>query len=185
MMPLLKTQIRWFTRIQQAILGAALLTAVGFYVLAYRPETDRLQNLAGRIGQNERELTSAQSQARVLPLVQADINRLNATLADFKKLPANPGDLGQFEVEMATLARRYNLRGLSINWQGTPGRDEQFYELPISLKFDGDFRDVYSFLCQMEDLTRLTRVKKMVVKSSGDDGTVQVEMIMNLYYSEG
>jgi Tfp pilus assembly protein PilO len=57
--------------------------------------------------------------------------------------------------------------------------------LPISLKFDGDFRDVYSFLCQMEDLSRLTRVKKMVLKSSGNDGSVQVEMIMNLYYSEG
>jgi Tfp pilus assembly protein PilO len=184
-MPLLKTQIRWFTRIQQAIVAALLFTAIGFYVLAYRPETERLQNLEGRIGQNERELTSAQSQARVLPLVQADINRLNATLADFKKLPANPGDLGQFEVEMATLARRYNLHGLSINWQGTPGRDEQFYELPISLKFDGDFRDVYSFLCKMEDLSRLTRVKKMAVKGSGDDGSVQVEMIMNLYYSEG
>jgi hypothetical protein len=53
------------------------------------------------------------------------------------------------------------------------------------LKFDGDFRDVYSFLCQMEDLSRLTRVKKMVLKSSGNDGSVQVEMIMNLYYSEG
>src|SRR5271170_745030 len=165
-MPLLKTQIRWFARIQQTVIAGLLLTAVGFYALAYRPETNRLQNLETRIGQNERELTTAQSQARVLPLVQADINRLNATLADFKKLPANPGDLGQFEVEMATLARRYNLHGLSINWQGTPGRDEQFYELSISLKFDGDFRDVYSFLCEIENLSRLTRVKKMVVKSS-------------------
>jgi Tfp pilus assembly protein PilO len=185
MMPSLKTQIRWFTRIQQAVIGSVLLTAFGFYELAYRPETARLQTLAGRIGQNERELTSAQSQARVLPQVQADINHLNATLADFKKLPANPGDLGQFEVEMATLARRYNLRGWSINMQGTPSRDEQFYELPISLKFDGDFRDVYSFLCDIEDLSRVTRVKKMVVKSSGSEGSVQVEMMLDLYYSEG
>ena len=184
-MPLLKTQIRWFARIQQTVLAGLLLTAIGFYALAYRPETDRLQNLAGRIGQNERELTSAQTQARVLPLVQADINRLNATLADFKKLPANPGDLGQFEVELGALASRYNLQGWSIHFQGTPSRDQQFYELPISLKFYGDFRDVYSFLTRMEDLSRLTRVKKMAVKSSTSDGTVQVEMTVNLYYSEG
>jgi Tfp pilus assembly protein PilO len=69
--------------------------------------------------------------------------------------------------------------------QGTPSRDEQFYELPISLKFDGDFRDVYSFLCDIEDLSRVTRVKKMVVKSSGSEGSVQVEMMLDLYYSEG
>ena len=184
-MPSLKTQIRWFARIQRTLAAAVILTALGFYALAFRPETQRLQNLAGRIGQNERELNSAQTQAKVLPQVQADINRLNATLADFKKLPANSGDLGQFEVELGALATRYNLQGWSIHFQGTPSRDEQFYELPISLKFHGDFRNVYSFLGQMEDLSRLTRVKKMVVKSSASDGSVEVEMMVNLYYSEG
>ena len=121
MMLSLKTQIRWFTRIQQTLLAVLFFTAIGFYALAYRPETDRLQNLAGRIGQNERELISAQSQARALPQVQADINRLNATLADFKKLPANPGDLGQFEVEMVRAGRhRYNLQGWSVRSPGNP-----------------------------------------------------------------
>lgn len=184
-MPSLKTQIQWFNRVQQALIAGLLLTAIGFYTLAYRPETERLQTLAGRIAQNERELVAAQSQAKVLPLVQADINHLLATLADFKKFPANPGDLGQFEVELATLKRRDNLHGWTVGWEGTPSRDGQFYELPISLKFDGDFRDVYSFLCQMEDLSRVTRVRKMNVKCPGNDGSVQVEMVLNLYYSEG
>jgi Tfp pilus assembly protein PilO len=184
-MPSLKTQIQWFSRIQQAIVAAVLVMAIGFYAFAYRPETNRLQNLGLRIGQNERELTAAQSQARAMHQVQVDINGLMEKLADFKKLPANPGDLGQFEVEMATLARHDKLHGWSVSWQGTPTRDDQYYELPISLKFEGDFRDVYSFLCDVEDLSRLTRVKKMQVKSPNSDGSVQVEMMLNLYYSEG
>lgn len=185
-MPSLKTQIRWFGRIQQTLAAALIFTAVAYYALAYRPETDRMRKLDGRIGDNQRDLTSAQSQARVLPQVQADINHLKTMLTDFRKLPATPGDLGQFEVEMSTLSHRYNLRGWTFQLQGTPNRDGQFYELPISVKFDGDFSDVYSFLCKMEDLSRLTRVKKLVIQSlRNNDGSVQVEMLLNVYYSEG
>ena len=184
-MPSLKTQIHWFTRIQQTLVGAVLVTGIMFYALVYRPETGRLQTLSSRISQKESKLSTAESQAQVAELVQADINRLKETLADFKKLPANPGDLGQFQIDLAVLAHRNNLNGLSFGWPATPKRDEQYYELPISLKFAGDFTDVFSFLRQMEDLSRLTRVKSLSIQGNGADGAVQVELMMNLYYSEG
>jgi Tfp pilus assembly protein PilO len=183
-MPSLKRQIQLFTRVQHVAAAGLILTAIGFYALAYRPETNRLQTLGVRIGQNERELSAAQIQARRMQQVQKDINALREKLADFKKLPATAGDLGQFEVEMATLARRDNLHAWSVSWQGTPSREGDCYALPISLKFAGDFRDVYSFLCDMENLSRLTRVKKMLVKCPNNDGSTQVEMTLNLYYLE-
>ena len=184
-MPSLKTQILWFTRIQQVLLGAVLVTGIAFYALVYRPETGRLQTLTSRISERESQLSTAESQTRVAQLVQADINRLRERLADFKKLPANPGDLGQFQIDMAQLERRDNLSGWSVSWPGTPKRDEQYYELPISLKFAGDFTDVFSFLRQMEDLSRLTRVKSLTIRGDDANGAVQVELMMNLYYSEG
>jgi Tfp pilus assembly protein PilO len=184
-MPSLKTQIHWFTRIQQGLACILGMVAVVFYCLIFRPESGRLQSLMGRINQKERELTQAQTQALALPQVQADINRLRATLADFKKLPANPGDLGEFQIEMAQLANQDNLQGWSVSWPGTPKKDEQFYELPISLKFGGDFMDVYAFLRQMDDLSRLTRVKTLSIKGDDSAGKVQVEVMMDLYYSEG
>lgn len=184
-MPSLRTQIQWFTRIQQALVCILLVVAVAFYALVFRPETGRLQRLGGRISEKERELTQAQSQALALPQVQADINRLRVMLADVKKLPANPGDLGQFQMEMAQLAHRDNLEGWSISWPGTPKKDQQFYELPISLKFDGDFMDVFTFLHQMDELPRLTRVKNLTIKGDDSVGKVQVELMMDLYYSEG
>jgi Tfp pilus assembly protein PilO len=184
-MPSLKTQIIWFTRIQWVLAGGVFLTAVLFYVTVYRPETTRLTALSSRIGQSERELNTAQSQARIMQQVQDDINQLNARLKDFRKLPANPGDLGQFQIDISELARRDNVREPSVSWSGMPKRDEQLCQLPISLKFDGDFNNVFSFLCDMEKLSRLTRVQSMTMKSPAADGTVQVELVMNLYYSEG
>jgi Tfp pilus assembly protein PilO len=185
MMPSLKTQIHWFTRAQQALLGAIVVVGALFFMGVYRPASARIQHLTGQINQSERELAVSQLQARALPAVQADINRLQAKLADFKKLPTTPGDLGQFEIEMAQLARRDDLRGWSVSWPGTPRRSDQFFELPVDVKFSGDFRDVFAFLCQLEDLPRLTRITHMVVKAADAGGAVQVDLLMNLYYSEG
>jgi Tfp pilus assembly protein PilO len=184
-MPSLKTQIAWFTRVQQALIGAVLVTAVIFYAAVYRPETGRLGDLSSSIAQRERELNVAQTQTGVLPQVEADIHRLKDELKDFQRLPANPQDLGQFQIEMSELAKYDNLRGLQVRWSGMPKRDESLCQLPISLKFDGNFLDVYSFLCDVEKLSRLTRVQSLTVKCPNADGNVEVDLVMNLYYSEG
>jgi Tfp pilus assembly protein PilO len=185
MMPSLKTQIHWFTRAQQVMLGGILFVGTLFFMGVYRPAAAKIQHLAGQITQSERQLAVSQLQARALPAVQADINRLQAKLADFKKLPTTPGDLGQFQIELAHLADRDHLRGWSVSWPGTPRRTDQFYELPVNVKFAGDFRDVFSFLCQLEDLPRLTRITSMIVKADNASGGVQVDLMMSLYYSEG
>jgi Tfp pilus assembly protein PilO len=185
MMPSLKTQIHWFTRAQQLLLGGILIVAILFFMGVYRPAAAQIQHLTGQITQSERQLAVSQLQARALPAVQADINRLQAKLADFKKLPTTPGDLGQFQIELAHLADRDHLHSWSVSWPGTPKRSDQFYELPVNVKFSGDFRDVFAFLCQLEELPRLTRIASMTVKADNDTGVVQVDLLMTLYYSEG
>jgi Tfp pilus assembly protein PilO len=169
---------------QQALAGALFGLGLLFYFVAYRPQMTRAQLLSAEIVQKEGELSRSQTQAKALPAVQADINHLLAKLADVKKLPTNPG-FGEFQIQMSQFARQDNLRDPSISCAGTPRRDGQYYELPVSLKFDGDFRDVFTFLSQIEDMPRLTRIKSLNVHSLGDNGAVQVDLLMILYYSEG
>ena len=65
---------------------------------------------------------------------------------------------------------------------------EQFAEWPISLKFEGDFMNVFSFLRKTEEMQRLTRLRGLRLKGldhGGKAGQVQVELSMNIYFSEG
>jgi Tfp pilus assembly protein PilO len=68
-----------------------------------------------------------------------------------------------------------------------PVRSELFAEQPVSLKFEGDFLKVFSFLRQTEQMQRLTRVRELKIKNnrSNKPGQVEVELSMNINLTEG
>jgi hypothetical protein len=79
-----------------------------------------------------------------------------------------------------------DLHHWTIDIKGDPQRFEQFTQQQVSLKFEGDFLNVFSFLRRAEDMQRLTRVSSIIIHGADlKAGVVQVEMNMDLYYSEG
>jgi len=66
-------------------------------------------------------------------------------------------------------------------------RTELYTQWPIAPKFEGDFASVFAFLRRAEAMQRLTHVKGLKVHSTdnGKSGQVQVELSMNIYFSEG
>jgi hypothetical protein len=53
------------------------------------------------------------------------------------------------------------------------------------MNFEGDFQNVFSFIRQLEEMQRLTRVRSLTVKcKDGKLGHVDVSMAMNIYFSE-
>jgi Tfp pilus assembly protein PilO len=69
---------------------------------------------------------------------------------------------------------------------GAPKRGEAYFEMPIQMNFVGEFMNVYSFLTEVEHLQRLTRIRKVAIKSKDfKRGIVEVEIGLNIYYSEG
>jgi Tfp pilus assembly protein PilO len=184
-MPPLKSQIDWCNRMQLSLLGGVLVVAALFYVGGYRPQNALLARLQDEIAASRRDLCANTAQAQGLPAVAADIMRLRSQLADFKKLPANL-ELGEFVTEITQLSRRANLRKLEYSLSGAPRPAKQYAEQTMTLKFDGDFRDVFTFLRQAEDMQRLTRVSSISIHDVDLlSGSVQVDLSMNLYFSQG
>jgi Tfp pilus assembly protein PilO len=181
----LKSQINLFTKIQYGMV-VALITMTGlFYLGGYRPAVARLRELALNITDSRHELAANTAQAQDLPAVAADINRLRTQLADYKRLPKNL-ELGEFVTEITELSRQTNLQKLEYSLDGGPRSGEQYTEQAMTLKFEGDFRNVFAFLEKAEDMQRLTRVSSITLHDVDLlSGSIEVEMSMNLYFSEG
>lgn len=182
----LQTQAEWCKRAQWVLGIALVVMVVVFYTFAYRPNSQRLSDLQSEIDAKRNQLSNNRTQVQVLPDVLIAVNQMRTRLEKFdKKLPGQP-DLGPFINDITELSHQAALRKVEVN-PGVPQRNDSYAEWPISLKFEGDFVSAFSFLRKAEDMQRLTRVKNLKIRSTdaAKSGTVQVELSMNIYFSEG
>ncbi len=180
-MKMLREQVAWCTRAQWVMGICALALLVGFYLVGYAPASHRLAELDRQIANTRSELANTQGKANTLTMITKDVQKLKEKLGNSKKLPSQ-NDLPQFIKDVEMFSRNSSLRGYTQNVL-KPIRNETYWQMPIELKFEGDFNKVFTFLQQTEAQKRLTRVKKIELKAKDHDpGQVQVTLTMNIYY---
>ncbi len=181
----LQRQIGLCRRIQLILAGVLLVITVAFYAIGYRPMTARLSILETKIAASRSDLKMAQQKALHLPDLTRQVEKLQVKVErNGKKMPRSP-DLGQFMRDVTQISQQVALRDFKL--QPMPSRrQELFYELPIIMQFRGDFPNASLFIRQLEDLQRLTRVRRLSIRSKNlDTGTVDVEVTLNIYFWEG
>ena len=183
----LQTQAEWCARAQW-VLGVVLaVMVIGFYAVAYRPNKQKLEGLEMQIDAKRRDLTSNRTRVQILPDVLLAVNEMRTRLERFdKKLPKEP-ELHGFINSITEVSAQAGTRNKWTVEPGVPVRSELYAEWPISLKFEGDFVNVFNFLRRAEEMQRLTRVKGLKLRGidAGKSGQVQVELSMNIYFAEG
>lgn len=183
-MQTLQSQIGWCARIQWGLGSTMLTMVVAFYVMGYRPASQRLAALHQDIEIKQRELRDNQSRTQIRPVVEDKVRELHKKLQRFdKKLPRQQ-EFGQFYNDITFLGRQSALSKCFVEPAAVPRRNDRFVELPIDLRFEGDFLNVFAFLRQIDEMQRLTRVQSLKVTSKGDSGQVEVQLSMNIYYAE-
>jgi Tfp pilus assembly protein PilO len=181
----LHSQIGWSTRLQW-VLGVGLVVAVGvFYLAGYRPMNNRLETLRLQIQSKQRDLQQNQNRARNLPILAAQVRQMQGRVELYdRQFPKNP-QLGEFLRDLTQISQQLSL-GEWRYLHGMSKRSDGFCEMPIGMCFQGDFLNVASFLRQVEELQRKTRIKKLNLKTRNEKtGMVDVELTMNIYFSEG
>jgi type IV pilus assembly protein PilO len=161
-----------------------LLLILVFYVFGYRPTSARLVSLRQEIENQRRELKGNQLRTQIRPELEQRVNELQRKVDRFdKKLPKQQ-DFGQFYNDITFLGRQSALSKCAVEPAAVPRRNDGVVELPIDLRFEGNFLNVFSFLRQIDQMQRLTRVQNLKVIAKGNTGQVEVQLSMNIYYAE-
>ena len=180
----LKTQIAWCARAQWTMSLVMATLFLLFFVVGYRPANQRLLALRGQIAGSSKRLETNQSRAMNLPILAAEVAKLEARLQRNNKQLPRTLELGEFIGQMTLVSQQSNLRKL-VHQPGAVRRLELYSEIPITMTFEGDFTNVFSFLRQMEEMQRLTRVKSLTVRSRDPKlGLVDVSLSMNINFSD-
>jgi Tfp pilus assembly protein PilO len=179
----LKTRAQWYQR-ARLLLGVCMLTlVVGFYLFGYRPQKVRLEALRQSHADELQNLRVAEDQTRRLPDVAGDVRLLRARLERTKRLPPQD-ELPACIKEIDMLGQQSALRTFDIT-PGSPHRQELFNDMPVDLRFQGDYVDVVNFLRKLDEVQRLTRVRSIKMSSTHDrkSGQVEVQLSMELYFA--
>ncbi len=179
-----KSQIAWCARAHwclSIVMGAMVIT---FIVFGWRPAWSRQRQLRTDIESASHILDTNQSRATNLPILMLEVSRLKGKLDRFNKKLPKTAELGEFIRDLTQYSQQNSLRKL-VHQPGAIRRLELYGELPITMNFEGDFNSVFTFLRQMEDMSRLARVKTLTIRCRDPKlGGVDVSMAVNVYFSE-
>jgi Tfp pilus assembly protein PilO len=182
----LKEQLIWYRRAQWGLLAVLLVVGGGICLFWIRPENARLNLAQQRTATAESELQQDQDRAKNLPKVETEIAGLCLRVARLDKELPRQLDLAQFINDVTRISQDASLKKLSWHLDSRARQSDQFTELPILFSFEGDFQSgVLQFLRNTEDMQRLTRVRKLELRSDNAHyGMVKAEVTMNIYFGE-
>lgn len=167
---------------EMVFLSVLLAMPLSSYWFVFRPQNVEIEQAKKEIEHKERMLEKlAQTTAR-----NDDLQSANADIAAGiemveSRLPNNK----EVEVvleQVATLARESKLQLPKVR-SGKPVPSSRYMEQPLEMTISGDFDDFYTFLLNVEEMERITRMPDLKIKKVDDvDGAMEASFVLSIYF---
>lgn len=171
------------TRDTWIMLGVALVMVAGATLGVYWRQGRQMDALSAKTIQLKDTLESQVSKVGGMSSLIHEVQSLKMRYHDFdRKLPKRQ-ELHEFLREINGSLSNADLSNQSIE-PGSPTREEDFHTLPIIMKFHGSYLALASMLDHLEKMERLSRVQKLVIGSEEKSADLNIELQMNIYFTE-
>lgn len=155
---------------------------VASYYLVFKPRNEQIARAHEEILAKQAKLRQLEAATAAIKDLGKEIDRLVERIRVFEqKLPAER----ETEVvlkQVWELASKQTLVPRSVRTDKAV-LNAQYSELPIKMVITGNFDGFYSFLLDMEKLSRITRAPKMkLTKDKAEDGLMKAEVVLSIFF---
>ena len=165
------------------VLGIVAAVTVAAFVTVFLPQSREMDDLRKEIASREAALATDAAKAAVLPAILRQVRAMQARYKNFdQKLPQQK-DLGEFLTEVSKNMGSVGLSNQLIE-PGVAKREALFHTLPIIMRFRGSYLSLASLLQRIDGMERLTRVRRMNIKTDPKSDDLDIELQMNIYFTE-
>ena len=174
------------TRDSLIVLGIVAAITVTYVVVVYRRQSSTLEAVGGEAAECRRQLEGDLVKTAPIPHMARDIETMKRRFdKDWQRRLPQRQELAGFLREISTHLSEAGLRSdATVIEPGRPTRGTLYNRLPITMKFEGDFLSLASFLKRVDDMTRLTRIEKLRIVPDADGDLLKIEVGMNIYFTE-
>lgn len=179
-----RQRIVLYARLQLLLTAALVAFLFVVFFLRYLPTHAATELIEAEIEEQRRELEVSLQKARNLPTLAAENAQLRQQLLRAKRLPGQH-EWAQFVKDLMELGTRSSLKRFEYAYGGATQMGE-LSQLPLVLRFSGDFTAVFDFLKQVEEMPRLTRVRAIDISRQPDQpGYVSVDLTLSTFFEPG
>jgi Tfp pilus assembly protein PilO len=165
------------------MLGCLLVLVVTVTLVVYIPQARKVDDVRTRTASEKTLLESNERRAAILPDVARRVQEMKALYQELdRRIPART-ELGGFLREISGHLNSEKLSSQLIE-PGNPSREDLFHTLPIIMRFQGSYLALGDFLKQIHALQRLARVQKLKIVRSSDEGVLDMELQLNIYFTD-
>jgi type IV pilus assembly protein PilO len=160
-----------------------LALPVAAYMFSFEKLITKTAALDRDTMQREEKLKQLETATRYIDDLGVEIDRLTTAITDFQQRLPEQQELEVILKQVWETATKHRLAQRSVRTSKTT-QTQYYTESPIAMVIVGDFDGYYSFLLDLENLPRITRVPKMKLKKVGgmSDGEIQADMTLNIFF---
>ncbi len=165
------------------VLLVAAITAA-FMLVVYRQQSKVLESYRAQAHQTRLAMERDSQKSRQVPLMVREIESMKQRFnKDWDRRLPQRQELGAFLREIAGNLAQSNLSN-TITQPGNPTKGALYNRLPITMKFEGEFTSLTNFLRNIDSMSRLTRIDRLTIKPAEKEDSLDIELGMNIYFTE-
>jgi type IV pilus assembly protein PilO len=155
------------------------------YWFVFKPAADRRATRQVEMENKKKALGNLRQSTQGISDLEKKISDLQEAIKFFESKLPQEREIDTVLKEVWQMAEQNNLQTRTIKTQKSE-KNAGFSELPIEMSLAGDFRGFYSFLLQLEKLSRITRIGQMrLEKISERDGDMVAKMTLSVFFESG
>lgn len=166
------------------ILFLVLLLAmpVAAYFFVFEPRNQEIEAAYAEIAKKQAKLQQLERATRSIEDLGEEIVNLQDAISVFEQKLPEAREVEVILKELANMAAQNRLRLTSLQTEKQEIKSS-YSELPLRMRIVGDFDGFYSFLLDLEKLSRITQLPKMeLTRVPTDDGTMQANLLLHIFY---
>ena len=170
------------------VLGILAVMVAGAVLFVYRGQGKKLDDLEISIAAGKAALKTRGQTVAIVPELVRRVEAMRTRYKNFdRRLPVRQ-ELGGFLQDISAHLGDEKFSAQLIE-PGSPTRENLFHTLPIIMRFKGSYLTSVDFLKRIDEMERLTRIQKLKitkkpVKGDEDEGKVDIELQLNIYFTE-
>jgi len=161
-----------------ALIGLAYVS----HTRMIRPANAQMANQKAKLLEKQAKLRKLESAPAAAEELKEQLGRLSQAVIFFESKLPDASEIETVLQDVTVIAKRNNLNSKMVRTLKTK-QNNGYIELPLKMELQGDFKSYYSFLLELEQLDRITKIRELSLKKDDDSqGQIDASFVVSIFF---